>query len=307
MNNKYLFEQANSYRSIESIVTELLPSGKKRGHEYVALNPTRNDRKLGSFSINIYTGRWSDFATGDKGSDITSLYAYVHGISQYEAAKAILGEDITEYQHIKTSKITDNNNDDFIKNLWNSCCSVNDSPVQNYLKGRAIICNSPSSIRYHPHLYHKESQTYLPVMVACVTVYPSVEEVIALHRTYLDPHNFSKADVIPNKKMLGHIQGGAVKFGIITDTLILAEGIETALSIYQETQIPTWAILASSNMQNVKLPPPNITIIIAADNDDSGLESAHNLAERLLTTDYTVRIALPPQKGSDFNNILMGN
>ena len=30
--------------------------------EYVALNPTRADKRAGSFKINLQTGRWADFA-----------------------------------------------------------------------------------------------------------------------------------------------------------------------------------------------------------------------------------------------------
>ena len=73
-----------------AILYRLLPHGKKRGHEYVALNPRRNDSKLGSFSINLHSYKWSDFATGDRGGDLISLWAYVRGINNLEAAKEIL-------------------------------------------------------------------------------------------------------------------------------------------------------------------------------------------------------------------------
>lgn len=71
------------------LLQRLLPNGKVCGHEYVALNPTRSDTALGSFKINIHTGRWSDFATGDKGNDIISLWAYVRNLSQIESAKEL--------------------------------------------------------------------------------------------------------------------------------------------------------------------------------------------------------------------------
>ncbi len=51
--------------SIERILSRWLPGGKQNGHEYQAINPTRTDSKLGSFSINCNTGAWSDFATDD--------------------------------------------------------------------------------------------------------------------------------------------------------------------------------------------------------------------------------------------------
>lgn len=71
---------------IEGLLPWLTPQGCMRGNEWVALNPTRNDRKPGSFSINTLTGMWCDFATGDKGSDVVSYCAYVKEVSQYEAA-----------------------------------------------------------------------------------------------------------------------------------------------------------------------------------------------------------------------------
>ena len=75
--------------ALPAIVARLIPGGKILGHEYVALNPTRNDRRPGSFKINVRTGRWSDFATGDRGGDPVSLCAYVEKCSQVEAARRL--------------------------------------------------------------------------------------------------------------------------------------------------------------------------------------------------------------------------
>lgn len=72
-----------------AVVRRLLPSGKIHGHEYVALNPKRADERIGSFKVNITTGRWADFATGDAGGDLISLAAYLHGMSQIEAARRL--------------------------------------------------------------------------------------------------------------------------------------------------------------------------------------------------------------------------
>ncbi len=73
-----------------ALVYRLLPHAKKQGHEYVALNPTRIDRKIGSFRINAYNFKWADFATGDKGGDVISLWAYIRKCTQLQAAKEIL-------------------------------------------------------------------------------------------------------------------------------------------------------------------------------------------------------------------------
>jgi hypothetical protein len=69
-----------------AVVRGLLPEGRMEGHEYVARNPLRPDKRLGSFKVNIATGRWADFATGDGGGDLVSLAAFVAGLPQREAA-----------------------------------------------------------------------------------------------------------------------------------------------------------------------------------------------------------------------------
>ena len=61
------------------------------GQEYEARNPTRSDRRPGSFKVNIRNGKWADFATGDKGGDVISLAAYLSGTDQAEAARALAG------------------------------------------------------------------------------------------------------------------------------------------------------------------------------------------------------------------------
>jgi hypothetical protein len=55
---------------LPSLLRHWLPDGKLNGSEYTARNPMRADRKTGSFKINVRTGRWSDFATGDKGGEL---------------------------------------------------------------------------------------------------------------------------------------------------------------------------------------------------------------------------------------------
>jgi hypothetical protein len=72
-----------------AVLGRILPGGKLDGHEYVALNPRRADRHLGSFRINVRTGKWADFATGDRGGDLISLVAYTEDKSQVDAARCL--------------------------------------------------------------------------------------------------------------------------------------------------------------------------------------------------------------------------
>ena len=70
-----------------ALLTRWLPSGHREGREWVALNPRRGDQHLGSFRINLDTGRWADFATEDRGGDPISLLAFLNDCSQLDAAR----------------------------------------------------------------------------------------------------------------------------------------------------------------------------------------------------------------------------
>jgi hypothetical protein len=86
---QYDFIGTAALRSLPLIVLRWLPDGRRQGQEWVARNPKRSDRNLGSFKINLKTGQWADFATGDKGGDVISLAAYLHGLTQSAAASKI--------------------------------------------------------------------------------------------------------------------------------------------------------------------------------------------------------------------------
>ena len=72
-----------------SLLEEWLPTGKQLGKEYWSINPARADRHAGSFSINLQNGNWHDFASGDKGGDLVSLFAYLDNCRQWDAALII--------------------------------------------------------------------------------------------------------------------------------------------------------------------------------------------------------------------------
>lgn len=77
---------------IDALCRDWLPGGLRQGAEWVVRNPTRSDRKPGSFKINLSTGLWADFATDARGGDPISLRAYLDGVSQIEAARVLAAE-----------------------------------------------------------------------------------------------------------------------------------------------------------------------------------------------------------------------
>ena len=71
------------------ILRELVGAGEIQGSNYVALNPRRNDKHRESFRIHIATGKFNDFATGDKGGSVIDLAMFVYGCGIVEAAQRL--------------------------------------------------------------------------------------------------------------------------------------------------------------------------------------------------------------------------
>jgi len=66
------------------------------------------------------------------------------------------------------------------------------------------------------------------------------------------------------------------------------------------------AALSADGIKNLVLPPEASHVAICADNDASGTgeRAAHDAAARWLIEGRRVRIALPPEVGTDFNDLL---
>ena len=200
----------------------------------------------------------------------------------------------------------------FAKRIWAEARPAAGTPVENYLKSRGLTIEPPATIRYHPGLKHGPTGLFLPAMVAAVARWPGRDvvarwpgrDVVAVHRTFLVADGRKKAPVSQNKMMLGPCTGGAVRFEEHGAELVLAERLETALSVLQATGKPVWACLSTSGLKAVILPPEVKTVIIAADGDEAGEKAAQEAARRLYLQGRELRIARPPA-GMDFNDLLM--
>ena len=71
----------------ELLLTEWFPNGRRFGAEFKV--GSLCGEKGESLSVNTATGKWKDFATGEGGGDLVSLFAASRGISQGEAARGL--------------------------------------------------------------------------------------------------------------------------------------------------------------------------------------------------------------------------
>jgi phage/plasmid primase-like uncharacterized protein len=135
-------------------------------------------------------------------------------------------------------------------------------------------------------------------------------QLVGLHRTFLSADGSGKAPVDQPKMMLGQSLGCAVHLDEPTKgCLAVAEGIETALTVRQVTQIPTWAALSTGGLKGLLLPPCVKKVVLFADNDagpiNPGKQAAEAAAKRWWAEGRVVELRLPPL-GKDFNDLLRG-
>jgi predicted P-loop ATPase len=74
----------------DTLVPQWLPGGTRRGHEYQCADLSGGAGS--SCSVNLTNGRWADFAADERGNDLVSLYAAVHGLEAGPAAVTLAHE-----------------------------------------------------------------------------------------------------------------------------------------------------------------------------------------------------------------------
>jgi putative DNA primase/helicase len=187
--------------------------------------------------------------------------------------------------------------------IWRSAMPAGGTLVEAYFVSRGLRLQPPSNLRFHAGLKHRSGGRW-PAMVALLTR-GADDTPLAIHRTFLAHDGACKAPVDPQKMMLGPCRGGAVRLGPIGDRLVVAEGIETALSAMQATGQPAWAALSTSGLCTLDLPDAVRDVIALADGDEPGEAAARDSARRWKREGRRVRIARPPL-GTDFNDLLLG-
>lgn len=171
-----------------------------------------------------------------------------------------------------------------------------------YLKGRAInACAWPHSLRYRPNAHGRYG-----ALVALAT--DADGAVAAIQQIYVTADGQKaplKIRKRTNKAREGWAKASAVRLPG-KPPLVLCEGIENALSIWQATGHETWACLGIANIGKAPVPDGE-PVIIARDGDTPGSKADNQLAraaQALVQRGHVVSIAAPPE-GEDANDVLV--
>ncbi len=251
------------------------------------------------------TAHKTDASSGEHG-DLLDLVRIASGAGSLRAALV----EARAFLSLPPATATDGGSDSYdrteaARRLWQRCRAIDGTHAEAYLRARALHrCRFPA-LRFHPALLHRDEDgaRRLPALVAAVTGDDGA--IAGVHRTWLDPRRPAKASVTRPRKALGRVHGLAVRFGVpAAGTLLVGEGIETVLSIVTALPDTVAAAALSAGSLGAFAPPPGVTqLVVARDNDPEGERAAERLARRCASARVAAHVLVP--EGADFNDDLV--
>jgi hypothetical protein len=280
-------------------ITEALPGGRWHGSYGLAFCPAHQNSKTPALSL----------SDGSDGKLLVFCHAGCDGTDVLAALQARgLLEGRSDWkpnpQEMERRKAEDEaelrRRVELARRCWSEAGPISNTLTERYLRARGITCPLPPTLRFHPNCWHGPTATKVPAMVAAVSI---GHKVVGVHRTYLAEPG---AKAFENAKMmLGRCAGGAARLSGGPGPLVVAEGIETALSLLsglQDARPRVWAALSTSGMAGLVLPRDPSELVLAPDGDAPGREAANKLAGRASAAGWRVRIMDCPD-GSDWNDV----
>lgn len=306
------FERLNAtlLPQLPALVKQWLPTGRAAGSEWTALNPRRHDRRPGSFRVNLRSGRWADFATGECGGDPVSLYAYLFTRGRQAAAARALDGGRIAVRPGGAAKVAKAANPDAdgvrriarARAIYAAAGPIG-GPAEAYLISRGLRPAAAWTRLRAAVLNYPDAGEHCAIVAPVTGATGSLE---GIQRTFLTADG-RKVPVRDPKLSLGRVRGGAIRLGEPAAELLLCEGLEDGLSLAQE--LPgacVWAAPGAGMLAAMCLPPTVSSVIIAADNDAAGDQAAQWAGERFASEGRQVRIMRPEPAYKDWNDQLRG-
>lgn len=171
-----------------------------------------------------------------------------------------------------------------------------------YLRSRGL--DPVAALRFHPRApftpYYPDSRRW-PAMVGEIA--NADGETIGVHLTFLKRDGIGKAPIEPSRKVIGSQKGGAIWLGEASASIVVAEGIETALSVSRRCGLPAVAAISAGNLAAFAPPAGVCGALVAFDRDPHGVgeRDARALVRRLEARGVAAVLAAPPASYSDWN------
>lgn len=181
------------------------------------------------------------------------------------------------------------------------------SEGEQYLQSRGIHITD-LNMRFHPRMKHPNGKYYPCILLRVQNAYNG--EFQAIHRIFLEKRDGKvfKANVDEPKLALAPTAGHGIWFGLPmnTNTLFIAEGPETALSLRQTGAEFVVSTLNATNFHNLTIPHFIDKIILVPDKDPAGqlaIQRAKAMYSKLNVPIIVCDFGM--EDGEDYNDVLM--
>lgn len=236
-----------------------------------------------------------------------SLLSWITGIDARQIYRQVHEGNTPKYAPVIVHQ-KKRSNAVFLKNLinttWVDSIALDDPLAflgRDYLYNRGIDPGlAGSDIRVSPSLkYFRDDGTvrYYPAILGAIR--NPQGELVTLQRIYLNLQG-GKAPEVDPKRMMPipddmRVTGGAVRTSAPSDTIGIAEGIETALAVSGRTGVPCWSAVNSTLLSRF-VPPEgvkNVLIFGDCDRKFGGQRAARALFLALRKRNLKGRVYIP--------------
>ena len=290
-------------QNAEVVCRNYLPKGRRQGRYWLCGDVHGTPGR--SLYVQLFgdrAGKWTDGADGTHGDllDLIMANRNLDFRAACDEARAFLRLPIVPAR--RSEAPAPPGTSDAARRLFAASGSIRGTLAEAYLCQRGIALPSDiSALRFHPRCFYRapSGRQEWPALIAAVT--DGKGNVTGVHRTWLDPSG-GKAPVDQPRRALGHLAGNGVRFGTVTDTMLAAEGLETALALKMiMPAMPVIAALSAAHLAALNLPSTLRQLYVARDNDQAGRIALKKLRSRAV--DLDIRELVP--RAEDFNADLL--
>jgi hypothetical protein len=191
--------------------------------------------------------------------------------------------------------------------LWNESQDARSTLAEKYLREERML-DAPADLfgrvlRFnHATPWRDESTGRTIYIPALVVPFRDVfdDQIVAVHRIRLTLDG-NKVD----RRMLGCVQRAAIKLGTVANTLVIGEGLETAMAATELGYKPAWALGSVGAIARFTIIPSVNTLVILAETGEASENATKICTRRWHAAGKRVRIATPDPPHSDLNDELI--
>lgn len=188
------------------------------------------------------------------------------------------------------------------RRLWDRAGPIAGTLAERHARLRGVLRPLPDALR---HLSAAPVQAYAgrgpfrPALVAAVR--DASGDLCAVELTHLAADAQRAGLRIPRKTIGVAPAGHAVRLDPPGESLLVAEGVFSALSASERFGLPAWALRSIGNLRAWSPPPQVRSVLVAADAGVAGVEAAAALSRRLRSAGVAASVRSPPGPFGDWN------